>query len=140
MVVRVLLRLSAGSVSIEVPAIVNTGFESDVPEVIVPEKVAEDLGLYPRVPAGSIVEEYRVAGGGRVTVIRLPQGLARASVVAGDKVSREVEVSLTVVPGERDVLISDAAAEELGIEVVRPKSGVWRFADDPPGVTRRSIP
>ncbi len=92
------------------------------------------------MPAGSIVEEYRVAGGGRVTVIRLPQGLARASVVAGDKVSREVEVSLTVVPGERDVLISDAAAEELGIEVVRPKSGVWRFADDPPGVTRRSIP
>ncbi len=52
MVVRVLLRLSAGSASIEVPAIVNTGFESDVPEVIVPEKVAEDLGLYPECPLG----------------------------------------------------------------------------------------
>ena len=31
------------------------------------------------------------------------------------------------VPGEMEVLLSDALIEELGINIVKPKSGLWKF-------------
>jgi hypothetical protein len=41
------------------------------------------------------------------------------------------------VPGEHEVLISDALAEALGIEIVAPRSGLWRLSGDP--ALRKSV-
>jgi len=34
------------------------------------------------------------------------------------------------VPGELEVLLGDALIEELGIDIVKPRSGLWRFIDE----------
>jgi len=53
LVVRVRVRLNAkGSRSLETSAIANSGYESFEPEIVVPETVAERLGLFPELPRG----------------------------------------------------------------------------------------
>jgi hypothetical protein len=34
-----------------------------VPEILVPVSVAEKLGIYPRLPDGTIIETYKTAAG-----------------------------------------------------------------------------
>jgi hypothetical protein len=48
--------------------------------------------------------------------------------------SADVIISAT----ETEVLISDKLAEDLGIVLIAPGSGKWKFADDPPDVIRYS--
>jgi len=48
-------------------------------------------------------------------------------------------VVLTVVYGERDVLLSDMAIDALNIVLLKPGAGIWKFTDEPPEKTRESI-
>jgi hypothetical protein len=139
MVVRVVVRLeSVDGRSVQVLAIANAGFESDVPEIIIAPLVAERLGLYPRLPPETVVEEYIGAGGRRFEVYRVRMGIVKAYVVAGDRTVGPVDVAISIVPGERDVLLSDRAIDALGIVLIRPGEGLLRFIDDPEGTVRRS--
>ena len=47
-------------------AVANAGYESEGPEVVIPVKVAERLGLWPKLPEGTEVQAYEVAGGLKV--------------------------------------------------------------------------
>ncbi|RLI41555.1 hypothetical protein DRO59_06635 [Candidatus Bathyarchaeota archaeon] len=60
--VRVRIRIKSSKEEIETPALVNTGFETEQPEILLPVKLAEKLGLYPP-DHGSMLEEYSVVGG-----------------------------------------------------------------------------
>jgi hypothetical protein len=51
------------SASLDLVALVSTGYETDVPELLVPAGVAMGLGLWPRLPDNTIVETYRTASG-----------------------------------------------------------------------------
>jgi hypothetical protein len=61
--VRVRVRIKYGDASLDLVALVNTGYETDVPEILVPVSVAEKLGIYPRLPDGTVVETYKTAAG-----------------------------------------------------------------------------
>jgi hypothetical protein len=52
--------------------------------------------------------------------------------------SREVIADLVVSLTEREVLMSDALIEELGVIIISPRKGLWKFADDPSTTTRSS--
>lgn len=140
MVVRVKLRIRLTSSGREVvtSAVANAGFESDEPEVIVPTRVARELGVYPVLPANATVDRYVVAGGRVVRVYRLPKELTNVSVVTEDREVGPVSVVLTIMPGEEDVLLSDKAIDLLGIVLVKPGQGLWKFIDDPPDKLRKS--
>ncbi|MEM4971974.1 MAG: hypothetical protein QXE01_12065 [Sulfolobales archaeon] len=71
-----------------------------------------------------------------VTIIY--HGACRVAVIERDKVSKDVESDLVVSPVEKEILMSDALIEELGIVLISPRSGLWRFIDDPPEAIRRS--
>jgi len=61
MAVRVKIRLRAGSREVATSALVNTGFESPVPDVAVPTAVAKALGLWP--PQGPGLSQPTQAAG-----------------------------------------------------------------------------
>jgi hypothetical protein len=46
--VRVKIRIRYANSLVDVIDLVNTGYETDIPEVLVPLDVAERLGLWPR--------------------------------------------------------------------------------------------
>ena len=60
--VRVRVRIKYGDAALDLVALVNTGYETDVPEILVPVSVAEKLE-HPRLLDGTIVETYKTAAG-----------------------------------------------------------------------------
>lgn len=69
--VRIKIRIRSYQSEVETSALVNTGFETDEPEILLPANLAKDLGLYPPIE-GSKLEEYSVVGG--ITfIIRIPR-------------------------------------------------------------------
>ena len=74
MVCRVRVRIGRGGRTCETVALVNSGFESDEPDVAIPVRVAERLGLWPPGPAPTVTLE---TGGGRV--VGRTSGTSRSS-------------------------------------------------------------
>jgi len=120
--VRVKVRVKYRSASLDLVALVNTGYETDVPEILVPVSVAEKLGLLPKLPEGTIVETYKTASG-LMRVYRV--GGADASLLAGDVEGRSVETYIVISEYTDEHLMSDQLASQFGIVIEDPAKGLW---------------
>ncbi|MEM1690661.1 MAG: hypothetical protein QXF05_03780 [Thermofilaceae archaeon] len=105
-------------------AVANAGYESEGPEVVIPVRVAERLGLWPKLPEGMEVQAYEVAGGLKVRSYVIEDCL-EVQVVAGDAASDPVRA--VVMEGESEILLSDASISAHRIVIEDPKRGLWRF-------------
>jgi hypothetical protein len=130
--VRVKVELGVGKRRKVVSALVNTGFESDGPDIGVPTEVAQELGLWP--PKGFRLEEAQTAGG-KSYLFATPQK-ARIRLLLGTRSDPEVEGNILISPHLDEVILSDYLTEELGIIIVSLRRGLWRHKTDPPEVTR----
>ena len=124
--VRLLLRPRDGGSELTCAALVNTGFTSDTPDLAVPPSLAERLGHWP--PREALLVQLET-GGGLAEGYLVPQAVA-VRVATDDRCSREVVANLLVDPHIGEALISDCLAEELGIQVLYPRRGLWKFADE----------
>ena len=137
MAVRVKIRLkSATGAELRTSAIANTAFESDVAELIIPERAAEELGLYPRLPAGTEVWDFKVVGG--IAKGYRIKGLVKAWGETEDKKVGPCDVVVSIAPGEDEVLLCDKLIDALEIELMRPGEGLWRFRGET--TLRKSVP
>jgi len=125
--VRVRVRIESGGRQLVATALLNTGYESDAPEVLLPLRAAEELGLWPP-PSGSRTETY-VSASGYVRVVRVP-GAGRVTVLAGDRESESVPADIVVSELSDEVLLNDKIIGRLGIVLVDPGEGLWRFRDE----------
>ena len=133
--VRLRLRSLRSEGEADVIAIINTGFTSDDPDIMLPQDVASRLGLWPP-PAGAYFVSAGTAGGD-VVVYVVPRAV-EVSVVEEDRIVGPVTCNAIVNPLMDEVLVSDYLTEALRIQPVFPRSGFWRFSDDPPGRLRQS--
>jgi len=122
--VRVRVRVRYRGASLDLVALVNTGYETDVPEILVPMSVAEKLGLLPRLPEGTVIETYKTASG-LMRVYRV--GGAYASLLIGGAEERSVETYIVISEYTDESLISDQLASEFGIVIEDPAKGLWRL-------------
>jgi len=135
MAVRVKLRIMRENSIVETIALINSGYEADSPQLMIPVATARTLGLWPP-PPDSRECIFETAGGPlRVWVMR--RG-ARVKVVTDSVESREVVVDLVISPLADEALISDILAGALEIAVEDFAEGLWRFRWDQPGVLRKS--
>ena len=132
--VRLLIRSLDTNVEVLTAALVNSGYEVEEPEILLPRRLAEFMGISLKPPRA------------RVMVYETPFGFYHlifspkaVSVHLVDVCKRVEEVNVAVSEGEREVLISDALAEALGIQLMNIARGLWRYRDDPPDVIRESV-
>ncbi len=139
MAVRVKLRIKAKGDKGEVvsSALVNSGFETEKPQLLIPLALARALGLWPPPPTSSIAELG--TAGGPVRNYLVPDAL-EVSILTGDRSTEPVECCAIISHIEEEVLINDKLSDELKIVMLRPGAGIWRLADDPEGMSRRSEP
>lgn len=133
MAVRVKLLIESKKGKVETSALVNSGFESKTPLIILPFKVAEKLGFHVGDLKG---EQYLGAGGTPVIVYPLPEKLV-ISVLTKDRKQGPIFSRASVSLGEREVMLSDAASSAFKISIDDLKKGIWRFSDESKG--RRSV-
>jgi len=125
--VRVRVRVSYGNEFVDLVALVNTGYETDVPEILIPVNVAEKLNLWPRLPENTVVETYKTASG-LMRVYRIPG--ARVSLIVNG-VERKITESYVVISEYVDeALISDQLASALSIVIEDPAKGLWRLKEE----------
>ncbi len=132
--VRPLMRSLDTDVEVLTAALVNAGYEVEEPEILLPRRLAEFMSISLKPPrARAMVYETPF---GFYHLIFSPKAV---SVHLVDVCKRVEEVNVAVSEGEREVLISDALAEALGIQLVGIARGLWRYRDDPPDVIRESV-
>jgi len=121
--------------SVESSALLNTGYAGVSPEIIVPVRLAEKLGLWPP-PSNAIESTYDTAGGpARFYAIR---EAATLQVVDEETFSRELVVDIVISPIEREILLSDYVIGELEIIILNAYKGTWKFQSDLPEKIRYS--
>ena len=129
--VRVRVKIMYRDKVLETTALVNTGFETPNPQILLPVKAAEKLDLWPDLPRDALVEIYDTAGG-PVRVYRVRNAVRVEIPEKGISVIADAVISHT----EVEVLISDRLTDELMIVIEKPGEGIWRFRDE--NVLRRS--
>jgi len=134
--VRVKIKVVVGNRTIEAIALVNSGFETDRPQLLVPHKFLLTNNVEVESLGNPITTEYDTAGG-PILMLIYPEACA-VSVVEEDKMSRNVKADLVISSIERELLISDALIEELEMIILSPRRGLWRFTDDLPHKIRQS--
>lgn len=135
MAVRVKIRIRSSERESETSALVNTGFEAEQPEILLPAKLAEMLGLYPPKP-GSILQEYSVVGG-TTTIIKSSEKI-HVQLLIKDREMSSVEAIPLISDREDEALISDSLASMLKISIEDAKEGLWRLLDETPEKPRSS--
>jgi hypothetical protein len=115
-------------------ALLNGGFEAEVPHVLLPRRAYAHL--FSKEPAGSHIDQVQTAGGA-ASVVTLSEAI-EAWVDGGDRSSPIVPVLVLVSDAETEVLVSDTAIDAFGIEITSHGRGLWRFAGD--ARTRSSVP
>ncbi len=128
MAVRVKLKIKSLSSNIETTtsALVNSGFEAETPQLLIPRSLAVKLELWPPPPEAQLVEVG--TAGGPVRNYLIP-GVAEVSVDAGNRIVGPVKCDVMVSSLEYEVLISDVLGSELNI-VILDLRGKWRFSDE----------
>ena len=134
MACRVKVRLKRGEKVIETSALVNSGFETDAPDIVVPVEVAKRLNLWPPKEISFTVLD---TGGGEVSTPYYESAI-ELELVLSDRESRKHLVNVIVNPHVHEVLLSDYVASMLGIILLDLKRGLWRLNDDPPNKIRET--
>jgi len=134
--VRVKVKITVGDRGLELTALLNSGYEAETPQLLVPIRVAELLGLWP--PMGAIESTYETAGGPLRTWIYPRRCLIRLMVEEAETV--EATADLVVSPIADEALINDKLISELQIVLEDAGKGFWRLRSEPSTKLRPSEP
>ena len=140
MAVRVKLRIRArgSGRDVETIALVNSGFETATPQLLIPRRLAEALGVWPDMAPEARIVTYGTAGG-LVRNYFLPRAL-EVSLVEEDIRTEAVLADAVISDIEEEALISDKLTGRLGIILEDVAEGIYALKADPDRRPRRSYP
>jgi len=128
------VRIRVGKNVIDTVALINSGFETDAPDIAIPVNIAKELGLWPpRATTSAILD----TGGGEV-INPYYVNIADLELILEDRESKRIRVNIVINPYIDEIAISDYVASELGIILLDIKKGLWRLIDDLPDKVRSS--
>lgn len=137
MVVRVKIKIICKDKLVETIGLLNSGYESETPQILIPVELAKVIGLWPDLENAEETE-FETAGG-PLKVWIIPRA-CRVTVLTEDTHSPEIEGDIVISPMADEVLISDKMISELLIVLEDVGRGLWRFRWEPPEKLRRGYP
>ncbi len=132
MVCRVKVKINVKDKIVKIKALVNSGFESDAPDIAIPVGLARKLNLWPPQTRSTAVLD---TGGGEV-VSPYYENCGELELILEDRENKRIKVNIIVNPHIDEVALSDYVASEFGIILLDLKKGLWRLKDDPPDKVR----
>lgn len=124
MAVRVRLRILVKGLEklCETVALVNSGFETTTPQLLIPRRLAEELTVWPGMLHEAKIVAYGTAGG--VVKNYLIPNIVEVSIVEEDVQSKCI-ADLVISEIEEEVLISDKLTGRLGIVLEDVGEGLY---------------
>jgi hypothetical protein len=104
---------------VELLSIANSGYETDFPEVLLPQNVAKELGIFP-LPLETKIQTYHTPAC-NFQVYNISKCV---EVGLGNK---KVLCDVIISEFEDTALMSDALISALKIDLVDVKRGIWKF-------------
>ncbi len=136
MAVRVKLKIKSKSgKEVFSSALVNSGFETEKPQLLIPIQLAKSINIWPPPPS-AILTELGTAGG-PIRNYLIPDEL-EVSVITNDREVGPVVCDAIISHIEEEVLINDKLSDELNIMILKLGVGLWKFLDDPLELKRES--
>ena len=135
MAVRVKLRIKGANREVVTSTLINSGFEAEEPQLVIPLSLAEALGI---TSADVSIEEFGTAGGSRVSGYRV-ENPVEVELVLEDKPSVNTMACVTMLPEETEAIMSDRLASELGITILDLWKGQWCLRDELGAKQRSSV-
>lgn len=126
MVIRIKLKIKSSSREVVSSALVNSGFEAETIQLLIPRSLAAKLDLWPPPFEAQLIEVG--TAGGPVRNYLIPDAV-EVVAEAGDRSVGPVKCDVMISSLEYEVLISDRLGGELGI-VILDLRGKWRFVDE----------
>lgn len=121
------IRIRCKDAEIQTNALLNSGFEAETPQLLIPRSLAVKLGLWPPPPEAQLVEVG--TAGGPVRNYLIPSA-ADVLLDAGDRVVGPVKCDVMISSLEYEVLVSDALISAFNIVMLDVKWGKWRLSDE----------
>ncbi len=106
-------------------ALLNSGFECEKPEVLVPIKIAELLSFYPHIPKETHVQKYETPAG-MIKMHSIEDSVQVCPIVKGKK-TKSVKCTLIISEIEKEVIISDVAVDKLRIKIDEVGACKWHL-------------
>ena len=116
--------------NVESVALLNSGFEADSPQILLPSKVASMLGFLPDLPTEAISETFEGIGGLKKTKMYIIPDAVKVNVVCKDRKCKPVKCSIVISEAEKEVIINDKLIEKLNLVIENAGKGLWCFKDD----------
>jgi len=137
MAVRIRIKIKAKHSNKEVfsSALVNSGFETEKPQLLIPIKLAKAIDIWPPLPSAILIELG--TAGGPIRNYLLPNEL-EVSVITSDKEVGPILCDAIISYVEEEVLINDKLCDKLNIVILKAGAGLWKFVDDPVKLKRES--
>ncbi len=136
MAVRVKVRIALGGHSVQVVAIANTGFETDDAQLLLPVAIGKHL----RGTRASKATPIRYATAGGMGLSLVPIGIGSVRALVPDRQTPAVDARILVSQDETEIVMNDVLVEALGLVLLKPGHGIWRFLDDAQDRERPSEP
>lgn len=121
---RARVEIRAGHKRIETIALLNTGFETSGPEVLLPKAAAERLGLMPNLPR-TAREDLFDSPFGKRRLVYIP-GASRIRLLI-ERRTGYTKCGVNISEEETEVVLSGEAVSRLRIEIIDPGKGSWRL-------------
>ncbi|KPV62744.1 MAG: hypothetical protein AOA65_1639 [Candidatus Bathyarchaeota archaeon BA1] len=112
---------------VETVGLVNSGYEVEEPELLIPIRLAEESGLW---PPPEILMESCLTPAGIARLYSVPHAI-EVHLITEDRTTGPVPCNLMISEHEREVLISDHLTSALKTSVEDFAEGLWRFRDEP---------
>jgi len=127
------VRIGRGSRTVDDLAKINTGFSVGGPVILISDNVYEKLGR-PKT-----IRRIRLSLAGYVKAEYDYLGKCEVQVLTDDKMGSTAEAYMLYRMGKPYSLISDELTDRLGVQILAPGEGLWRFRDDPPDRVRTTV-
>jgi hypothetical protein len=124
--IKVEIQAISGKTKVYSSTLLNSGFQGQEAQILIPARVARELGFLPRLPANALMQTFEAVAGSRIRLYTIADAVKVRAMAKGIE-TKPVICSVVISKTEREIISNDKLIDKLKIVLECPGKGLWRF-------------